>query len=130
MFAARHHRGEILESRVVWVEGVARHGCSVDAAPVTRLARRALLGSASKGPQTAEGEVEMTVGKVAFVMYPVTDMPRAVAFYRDVLGLTKSGLESDFWVEFDVDGVTFGIGNFEQVGEPGSAQSLALEVTD
>ena len=72
----------------------------------------------------------MTVGKVAFVMYPVTDMPRAVAFYRDVLGLTKSGLESDFWVEFDVDGVTFGIGNFEQVGEPGSAQSLALEVTD
>lgn len=72
----------------------------------------------------------MNAQRVAFVMYPVTDMPRATAFYRDVLGLRKSGLESDFWVEFDVDGVTFGIGNFEQVGKAGTAQSLALEVGD
>ncbi|MGA8534499.1 MAG: VOC family protein [Candidatus Tumulicola sp.] len=72
----------------------------------------------------------MNVKKVAFVMYPVTDMARAVTFYRDVLGFAKSGLESDYWVEFDVDGVTFGIGNFEQVGKPGSAQSLAIEVSD
>jgi predicted enzyme related to lactoylglutathione lyase len=63
-------------------------------------------------------------------MYPVTDMQRAIAFYRDVLGFEKNGLESDFWVEFDVGGVTFGLGNFEQVGKPGSAQSLAVEVDD
>lgn len=63
-------------------------------------------------------------------MYPVTDMNRATAFYRDVLGLTPGGLSSDFWVEFDVAGTTFGIGNFEQVGKPGSAQSLALEISD
>jgi predicted enzyme related to lactoylglutathione lyase len=67
---------------------------------------------------------------IAFVMYPVTDMPRAVAFYHDVLGLEKAGLESDFWVEFEVAGTTLGIGNFEQVGKPGTAQSLALEVPD
>ncbi len=72
----------------------------------------------------------MPVSRVAFLMYPVTDMPRAIAFYHDVLGLEKAGLESDYWVEFDVDGATFGIGNFEQVGKPGTAQSLALEVTD
>ncbi|MEO6835499.1 MAG: VOC family protein [Candidatus Tumulicola sp.] len=72
----------------------------------------------------------MTVSGVAFVMYPVSDVPRAVAFYRDVLGLTKAGLESEYWVEFDVAGATFGIGNFEQVGKPGTAQSLALEVSD
>ncbi len=63
-------------------------------------------------------------------MYPVTDVPRAVAFYRDVLGLSPSGIEAPFWVEFDVAGGTFGVGNFEQVGTPGSAQSLALEVAD
>lgn len=72
----------------------------------------------------------MGIKGVAFVMYPVTDMERAVAFYRDGLGLPKMGLESDYWVEFDVDGSTFGIGNFEQVGKPGTAQSLTLEVKD
>lgn len=72
----------------------------------------------------------MNAQRVAFVVYPVADMARATAFYRDVLGLRQSGLDSDFWVEFDVDGVTFGIGNFEQAGKPGTAQSLALEVGD
>lgn len=63
-------------------------------------------------------------------MYPVSDMARAVAFYRDGLGLAESGLKSEAWVEFEVGGATFGVGNFEQVGKPGSAQSLALEVAD
>jgi predicted enzyme related to lactoylglutathione lyase len=72
----------------------------------------------------------MPVKHVAFTMYPVTDVPRAVAFYRDGLGLTQAGLNTDFWVEFDVGGSTFGVGNFEQVGTAGTAQSLAIEVDD
>jgi predicted enzyme related to lactoylglutathione lyase len=72
----------------------------------------------------------MTSPQFAFVMYPVSDMKRSVAFYENVLGLKKAGLESDFWVEFDIGGSTFGIGAFEQVGSPGSAQSLALEIAD
>jgi catechol 2,3-dioxygenase-like lactoylglutathione lyase family enzyme len=67
---------------------------------------------------------------IAFIMYPVTDMPRAVAFYRDALGLQPGELAADYWVEFDVDGATFGVGNFEQIGTPGTAQSLALEIPD
>jgi predicted enzyme related to lactoylglutathione lyase len=63
-------------------------------------------------------------------MYPVTDLPRAVAFYRDVVGLTPAGLASDAWVEFEVGGTTFGVGNFPQVGVPGTATSLMLEVDD
>jgi predicted enzyme related to lactoylglutathione lyase len=63
-------------------------------------------------------------------MYPVTDVARAVAFYRDGLGLKKAGLDNQAWVEFEIAGGTFGIGNFEQVGKPGSAQSLALEVAE
>lgn len=43
--------------------------------------------------------------KVAFTMYPVTDMSRARAFYERVLGLpaSRSGAESP-WVEFDLPG--------------------------
>ncbi|MGA9945497.1 MAG: VOC family protein [Candidatus Cybelea sp.] len=72
----------------------------------------------------------MAVRSIAFTMYPVTDVPRAVKFYEEGLGLEKQGLEAEFWVEFDVDGTTFGVGNFEQVGKPGTAQSLALEIED
>jgi predicted enzyme related to lactoylglutathione lyase len=72
----------------------------------------------------------MSVTGIAFTMYPVSDLPRAVAFYNGVLGLPKAGIDSDFWVEFEAGGATFGIGNFEQAGTPGSAQSLALEVAD
>lgn len=72
----------------------------------------------------------MAVSGVAFTMYPVTDIARAVTFYQDVLGLTKAGLELEYWVEFEVAGAAFGIGNFEQVGIAGSAQSLALEIDD
>jgi predicted enzyme related to lactoylglutathione lyase len=72
----------------------------------------------------------MPVSSVAFTMYPVTDVPRAVAFYRDVLGLEQLGPDLPFWVEFDIAGATFGVGNFEQVGKAGTAQSLSLEITD
>ena len=43
--------------------------------------------------------------KVAFTMYPVTDMPRARAFYGETLGLgpSASGATSP-WVEFDLPG--------------------------
>jgi len=43
--------------------------------------------------------------KVAFTMYPVTDMPRARAFYEEILGLppSKYGAQSP-WVEFDLPG--------------------------
>ena len=72
----------------------------------------------------------MAAASIAFIMYPVSDMPRAVAFYGDGLGLAQEGPASDFWVEFGVAGSTFGVGNFEQVGKPGTAQSLALEIAD
>ena len=43
--------------------------------------------------------------KVAFTMYPVTDMARARAFYEETLGLppSKAGAASP-WVEFDLPG--------------------------
>jgi predicted enzyme related to lactoylglutathione lyase len=67
---------------------------------------------------------------VAFVMYPVTDMDRAVKFYEDGLGFKRGELQSPYWMEFDVAGQTFGIGTFEQVGKAGTANSFAIEVAD
>ena len=72
----------------------------------------------------------MAIKQMAFTMYPVTDMPRAVTFYRDVLGLGGTDVKAAYWVEFHVAGQCFGIGHFEQVGTPGTAQSFALEVDD
>jgi len=80
-------------------------------------------------PVAEKGKL-MSVTGMTFTMYPVTDLPRAVEFYSDVLGLTKAGMDTDFWVEFGVGDGTFGIGNFEQVGKAGTAQSLGLEVSD
>jgi catechol 2,3-dioxygenase-like lactoylglutathione lyase family enzyme len=71
----------------------------------------------------------MAASSIAFTMYPVTDVARATTFYRDVLGL-RPEMTLEYWVEFDVGGSTFGIGNFEQVGSAGTAQSLALEVPE
>ncbi|GAC1311675.1 MAG: hypothetical protein NVSMB21_21400 [Vulcanimicrobiaceae bacterium] len=69
----------------------------------------------------------MPVSAIAFTMYPVTDLARAKAFYHEALGLAPSGVATESWLEFDVAGGTFGIGNFPQVGIAGTAQSLALE---
>lgn len=43
------------------------------------------------------------ISKIAFTMYPVTDMARARSFYEDVLGLplSRNSAESP-WVEFDL----------------------------
>lgn len=72
----------------------------------------------------------MAIKGAAFTAYPVSDMARSVAFYSETIGLTKSGIDTEFWVEFDVAGHTFGLGNFPQIGAAGTAQSFAIEVTD
>jgi predicted enzyme related to lactoylglutathione lyase len=67
----------------------------------------------------------------AFVAYSVRDVPAARAFYRDVIGLKPSEMASDYWTEFDVDGMTFGIGNGEPLGiTPGSSFAATFEVDD
>jgi predicted enzyme related to lactoylglutathione lyase len=68
---------------------------------------------------------------VAFFAYSVRDVPAAIAFYRDVIGLTPSEMLSDHWAEFDVGSVTFGIGNGEPLGmAPGTSFGAVFEVDD
>lgn len=55
---------------------------------------------------------------VAAVWVPVTDMDRAVAFYRDVLGLTVSS-QSEDWSEIDANGLRLGL-NARESASPSS----------
>ncbi len=49
---------------------------------------------------------------VAAVWVPVSDMERAVAFYRDTLGLTVKD-QSDDWSEIDAGGLMIGLNGRE-----------------
>lgn len=55
---------------------------------------------------------------VAAVWVPVSDMQRAVAFYRDALGLTVTS-ESDDWSEIDAGGLRLGL-NARESASPSS----------
>ncbi|WP_069711868.1 VOC family protein [Curtobacterium sp. ER1/6] len=52
---------------------------------------------------------------VAAVWVPVSDMQRAVAFYRDALGLTVKS-EDDDWSEIDANGLLIGLNGRESAG--------------
>lgn len=71
------------------------------------------------------------VKEMAFIAYSVRDVPRARAFYRDVLGLEPGDAFGDHWMEFNVGNATFGVGNGESLGfEPGASTGAAFEVDD
>ncbi len=70
--------------------------------------------------------------KLAFdaVYYHVTDMERAIAFYRDTLGFRLTS--RDYVARFDIDGVLFElVPNFPGNTLPGTGNArLSLGVTD
>jgi predicted enzyme related to lactoylglutathione lyase len=74
---------------------------------------------------------DAVIKEMAFVAYSVRDVPRAIEFYRDVVGLKPSETFGEHWAEFDVGTTTFGIGNGEPLGIiPGSSFSATFEVDD
>ncbi len=74
------------------------------------------------------------VTEIAFTGYPVTDMPRARAFYEGVLGLKPTstfGEGERLWIEYEVGGGTLGITNMAPAWKPSAdGPSIALEVAD
>jgi lactoylglutathione lyase len=57
------------------------------------------------GWSPVEGKIDM---KVNYVIVFVSDMPRSLAFYRDVIGLPLR-FESPGWTEFATDGATLAL---------------------
>ena len=67
---------------------------------------------------------------IGFVVYTVSDVEKAKAFYRDVVGLGEPKDLHKAWSEFDVGGTTFAVvTGGESLGmPPGSSFSVAFEV--
>jgi predicted enzyme related to lactoylglutathione lyase len=51
----------------------------------------------------------MTIGRVDHVWFWVTDMERAVTFYRDALGLEVTMRHEDRWAELDAGSIRIGL---------------------
>ncbi|SRR5581483_183885 len=74
------------------------------------------------------------ITEIAFSSYPVTDVPRARAFYENVLGL-KPTMDMDMgeqghWIEYDIGPGTLGIGRYEGWKPTGDGCTVGLEVDD
>lgn len=68
---------------------------------------------------------------VAFIAYAVRDVPRAAAFYRDVLGLEPGEPFNDGYFEFNVGSTAFAVDGSPPPGiEPGTCSGLGFEVDD
>ena len=63
---------------------------------------------------------------VAAVWVPVKDMKRAVAFYRDTLGLSVNN-EDDDWSDLDANGLRIGLNASEEVGGAQGGAVLSFE---
>ena len=71
--------------------------------------------------------------EIAFVAYPVTDIPRARKFYEGVLNLKPNApvtSEDPHWVEYDIGPGTLGIGCSPKWLPSQDGPSVALEVGD
>lgn len=72
------------------------------------------------------------IRRIAFTLYPVTDMVRARRFYEETLGLRLTRREArEFeWVEYDLDGGTFALTSLTEGGAPSAdaGGSIAFEV--
>jgi catechol 2,3-dioxygenase-like lactoylglutathione lyase family enzyme len=53
------------------------------------------------------------ITSIAFIVYPVSNMERARAFYEHVLGLHVSHNYRDVWVEYNLGESTFAISTSE-----------------
>lgn len=77
----------------------------------------------------------MKVNAIAFVGYPVTDMPRARAFYEGVLALKPGEVwehEGKAWIEYDLGTGTLAISNMspDRWKPSPDGPGVALEVED
>jgi predicted enzyme related to lactoylglutathione lyase len=67
------------------------------------------------------------------VFYWVTDMDRAVVFYRDMLGLSLSRRDGENWAEFDSGGRRFalhGVGEGQSVTPGGATAVFSVDDLD
>ena len=73
----------------------------------------------------------MRIRGTDFVMYLVSDLARAAAFYRDVLGLPQEAYSEEWkWAEFNCGNITLALKAGEKLPEVISGGRIALAVDD
>jgi predicted enzyme related to lactoylglutathione lyase len=70
------------------------------------------------------------VKDIAFVAYAVRDVPKAAAFYRDVVGLGESTAFTEQFIEFNVGSGAFAVDGDPPGYEPGTCSGVNFEVDD
>jgi predicted enzyme related to lactoylglutathione lyase len=82
----------------------------------------------------SEGAIAM-FKKVAFTMYPITDVARARTFYEETLGLKRGSMGNQgeqYWIEYDLPaGGCLALTNFiDSTPSDKAGGTIALEVED
>lgn len=72
----------------------------------------------------------MTVKKLQNAYYVTREMDRAVAFYRDALGLALKFQDGARWAQFDAGGVNFSLSSPEEAGGSTDGAVVVFEVDD
>src|SRR3712207_9581340 len=72
----------------------------------------------------------MAVKKLQNAYYVTGDMDRAVAFYRDALGLGLKFQDGALWAQFDAGGVNFSLSSPEEPAAGASGAAGIFEVDD
>lgn len=68
---------------------------------------------------------------VDFVMYQVSDLARAAAFYRETLGLPQTTYSEEWkWAEFDCGNITLALNGGVKLPEAVAGGHIALAVDD
>ena len=71
------------------------------------------------------------IHSIAFIAYPVSDVPGARRFYEEVLGLKMARNFQDEWIEYDLGDTTFAITTADAKHRAGArGGTIAFEVDD
>jgi predicted enzyme related to lactoylglutathione lyase len=72
----------------------------------------------------------MTVEKLQNAYYVTRDMGRAVAFYRDTLGLDLAFQDGDRWTQLKAGGVNFALSSLDEAPDGAVGATVVFEVPD
>ena len=72
----------------------------------------------------------MTVEKLQNAYYVTSNMDRAIAFYRDALGLGLAFQDGDKWAQLKAGGANFALSSHDEAPDGAAGATVVFEVPD
>ena len=72
----------------------------------------------------------MAVEKLQNAYYVTSDMDRAIAFYRDTLGLDLTFQDGDNWAQLKAGGANFALSSVDEAPDEAVGATVVFEVTN